>query len=40
VLEIVEHESEEKGFRILLTRRVIERTFGWFEWYRHLSKDF
>jgi len=40
VLEIVENEAEEKGFQVLPKRWVIERTFGWFEWYRRLSKDF
>lgn len=38
-LEIVEREAK-KGFQVLPKRWVIERTFGWFEWYRRLSKDY
>ncbi len=40
VLEIVEHEAGQKGFQVLPKRWVVERTFGWFEWYRCLSRDY
>ena len=40
VLEIVVREAGQKGFQLLPKRWVIERTFGWFEWYRRLSKDY
>ena len=29
-----------KGFVLLKKRWVVERTFGWFNWYRRLSKDY
>jgi putative transposase len=29
-----------KGFEILPRRWVVERTFGWFNWCRRLSKDY
>lgn len=25
---------------VLPKRRIVERTFGWFNWYRRLSKDY
>jgi len=40
VLEIVEREAGQKGFRVLPKRWVVERTFAWFEWYRRLSRDY
>lgn len=38
-LEVV-HQKGRKGFAVLPKRWVVERTFGWFEGYRRLSKDF
>lgn len=38
-LEIVKR-SELKGFHILPKRWIVERTFGWFNNYRRLSKDY
>ena len=32
--------SEQKGFVILPKRWLVERTFGWFNWCRRLSKDY
>ena len=40
VLEIVAREPGQKGFTVEPKRWVVERTFGWFEWYRRLSKDY
>lgn len=39
-LEIVKRSSETKGFKVLPRRWVVERTFGWFNRFRRLSKDF
>ena len=30
----------DKGFKILPKRWIVERTFGWWNWYRRLSKDY
>lgn len=38
--EIVERDPETKGFVVLKKRWIVERTFGWFENYRRLSKDY
>ena len=40
VLEIVEREPGTPGFQVVPRRWVVERTFGWFEWYRRLSRDY
>jgi putative transposase len=40
VLEIVKRSADRKGFQILPRRWVVERTFGWFNRYRRLSKDY
>ena len=37
-LEIVERTS--KGFKVLPHRWIVERTFGWMNNYRGLSKDY
>jgi putative transposase len=39
-LEIVTREPDQKGFKALPRRWVIERTFGWLGRYRRLSKDY
>jgi len=39
-LEIVKRPEGSKGFLLLPTRWVVERTFGWFGRYRRLSKDY
>jgi len=39
-LEIVKRSDNTKGFKILPRRWVVERTFGWFNRFRRLSKDF
>ena len=38
--EIVVRDSESKGFVVLKKRWIVERTFGWFQNYRRLSKDY
>lgn len=40
VLEIVEKEPGQKGFKVLPRRWVVERTFGWLGRWRRLSKDY
>jgi len=40
VLEIVSRPAEACGFQVLPRRWVVERTFGWFNRYRRLSKDY
>jgi putative transposase len=39
VLEIVSRSPETKGFEVLPRRWVVERTFGWLNSSRRLSKD-
>jgi putative transposase len=40
VLEIVKRSDTTKGFIVLPHRWIIERTFGWFNRYRRLSKHY
>ncbi len=40
VLEIVKRGDNIKGFQVLPKRWIVERTLGWFGWYRRLSKDY
>jgi putative transposase len=40
VLEIVKRPEGAKGFVLLPRRWVVERTFGWLNLYRALSKDY
>ena len=37
---IVERDRVSKGFAVVKQRWIVERTFGWFENYRRLSKDY
>lgn len=39
-LEIVRRPSTQQGFAVLPRRWVVERTFGWLERSRRLSKDY
>jgi len=39
-LEIVSRPAGVKGFVLLPNRWVVERTFGWLNRYRRLSKDY
>lgn len=39
-LEIVKRSDDLKGFHVLPKRWIVERTFGWFNNYRRLSKDY
>ncbi len=40
ILETVLRSQKAKGFEILPKRWVVERTFGWFNYWRRLSKDY
>jgi putative transposase len=40
ILETIKRSDTAKGFVLLPRRWVVERTFGWFNWYRRLSKDY
>jgi len=40
ILEIVKRNDDAKGFEVLPKRWIVERTLGWFGWYRRLSKDY
>jgi len=37
---IVERDPTQKGFAVVKQRWIVERTFGWFEGFRRLSKDY
>ena len=39
-LEIVKRPRDQKGFKVLPWRWIVERTFGWLNKYRRLSKDY
>lgn len=38
--EIVKRSDEMQGFEVRPRRWVVERSFGWMNWYRRLSKDY
>ena len=40
VLEVIRRPVNTKGFVLLPKRWVVERSFGWFNWCRRLSKDY
>jgi putative transposase len=40
ILEIVKRSDQAKGFQLLPHRWIVERTFGWFNRSRRLSKDY
>ena len=40
VLSIVKRPEGQKGWVLLPHRWVVERTFGWLNWCRRLSKDY
>jgi putative transposase len=40
ILEIVKRSDDIKGFQVLPRRWVVERTLGWLNRYRRLSKDY
>jgi transposase len=39
-LEVILRSDIAKGFVLLPRRWVVERTFGWWNWCRRLSKDY
>ena len=40
LLEVVSRPPEQQGFHVLPRRWVVERTLGWFNRYRRLSKGY
>jgi putative transposase len=40
VLEVVRKQPDQHGFVVLPKRWIVERTFGWLNRYRRLSKDY
>ena len=40
IIETVLRSDDAQGFEVLPRRWVVERTFGWFNWCRRLSKDY
>jgi putative transposase len=40
ILETIKRSDRAKGFVLLPKRWVVERTWGWLNWSRHLSKDY
>lgn len=40
ILETIKRPNSVTGFIVLPRRWVVERTFGWFNWYRRLNKDY
>jgi putative transposase len=40
VLEVVRGTIGQDGFQVIPKRWIVERTFGWFNRYRRLSKDY
>ena len=39
-IEIIKRSDGVKDFEVLPKRWVVERSFGWMNWYRRLSKDY
>ena len=39
-IEIVKRSDEAQGFEVLPQRWIVERSFGWMNYYRRLSKDY
>jgi len=40
LVEVVKRSDAAKGFQLLPKRWIVERTFGWLNWYRRLAKDY
>ena len=40
LLKAVMRSDRQRGFRVLPKRWIVERTFGWLQWCRRLSKDY
>ena len=38
IFEVVKR-SDERGFKVIPTKWIVERSIAWFSWYRRLSKD-
>jgi transposase len=40
VVEIIRRSDDQKGFKVLPRRWVVERTFGWMTRWRRLVRDY
>jgi transposase len=40
VVQVVLRPEQTKGFVVLKKRWIVERTFGWLNWYRRLNQDY
>lgn len=40
VIEVIRRSDDQKGFKVLPRRRVVERTFGWMIRWRRLVRDY
>lgn len=40
LLDIVKRDADQIGFQVQPKRWIVERTFGWLNYYRRLSKDY
>ena len=40
ILEVVRGRQDQRGFAVIPKRWIVERTFGWLNRYRRLSKDY
>ncbi len=40
VVQVVLRPEQTQAFVVLKKRWIVERTFGWLNWYRRLSKDY
>jgi putative transposase len=39
-VDVVQRPADAEGFVVLPKRWIVERTFGWWGWWRRLSKDY
>ena len=39
-VEVIKRSDEAEGFELLPQRWIVERSFGWMNYYRRLSKDY
>ncbi len=39
-IEVIKRSDDAQGFELLPQRWIVERSFGWMNYYRRLSKDY